>query len=133
MSFSEAPAILFWKDSDGVISMLPPTRPNRLSRLACTDSMGQRQSPSVRFSSSYLCGSRHRVIQPRMDNIFFRRASNALLERLTRRDINTAAYSAKTTFQTFLYRFCKNSSKGREAPLCLNNSPKRGVDYSIGI
>lgn len=32
MSFSEAPEILFWKDSDGVTGIRPPTRPNLRSK-----------------------------------------------------------------------------------------------------
>lgn len=32
MSFSEAPEILFWKASDGVTGILPPTRPKRRSK-----------------------------------------------------------------------------------------------------
>ena len=39
MSFSEAPEIRFWKASDGVTGMRPPTRPNLRSRDSCTDSV----------------------------------------------------------------------------------------------
>ena len=31
--------ILFWKDSDGVMGIAPPTRPNRLSSDCWTDSV----------------------------------------------------------------------------------------------
>jgi hypothetical protein len=36
MSFSDAPEILFWKASDGVTGILPPTRPNLRSNDSCT-------------------------------------------------------------------------------------------------
>lgn len=42
MSFSEAPEIRFWKDSDGVTGMRPPTRPNLRSRDSWTDSVMQK-------------------------------------------------------------------------------------------
>lgn len=38
MSFSEAPAILFWKASDGVTGILPPTLPNLRSKDSWTES-----------------------------------------------------------------------------------------------
>lgn len=38
MSFSEAPEILFWKASEGVTGIFPPTRPKRRSKDSWTDS-----------------------------------------------------------------------------------------------
>lgn len=39
MSFSEAPDIRFWKDSDGVTGIRPPTLPKRRSNDSWTDSV----------------------------------------------------------------------------------------------
>ena len=43
MSFSDAPEILFWKASDGVTGILPPTRPKRLSNDSWTLSVRNRE------------------------------------------------------------------------------------------
>lgn len=43
MSFSEAPAILFWKASEGVTGIRPPTLPNLRSSDSWTDSKQKRK------------------------------------------------------------------------------------------
>lgn len=49
MSFSEAPDIRFWKASDGVTGIRPPTRPNLRSRDSCTDSTNKNKFVNYTF------------------------------------------------------------------------------------